>query len=357
MPQRSAMPQRRPCSPSSILLGAMLAAACSSNESGAEMASSSTDPNLTPDGSGENGDRGQMSAEPSVQGGTPPGSMLEGPPTNVGVAPPSMPSDPAAEPPGEDPDAPEQGGASPPVPSAGCGSTAPVASGRFTIDVAGAARDYILELPDDYDASRPYRVIFGWHPRGGSAEQVANGFGGGFYGLEQLADGSAIFVSPEGIDEGWANTGGRDIAFLDAMLGRLEAELCMDESRIFSTGFSYGGMMSFAVGCARGDVFRAIAPMAGALYSGCADGDAPIAVLGFHGISDTVVPLANGATARNVFVERNGCEPQEMGADELGCRSFAGCADGFPITWCQFAGGHTPAPASAQPIWDFFMQF
>mgnify|MGYP006206118421 CR=1 FL=1 len=40
--------------------------------------------------------------------------------------------------------------------------------------------------------------------------------------------------------------------------------------------FSYGGMMSHAVGCAMGDVFRAIAPMAGAQISGCEDGDAPI---------------------------------------------------------------------------------
>jgi len=351
------MPQRLSLSSSSILLGAVLAAACSSSEDGAQTAGSSTDANAEPGDDGETGDRGAMSGEtePSAAGsGTPPGSMLEGPPTNVGVAPPSMSSDPQQP---EDSDEPEQGGAPPPVPSAGCGSTAPVESGRFTLDVAGVARDYILELPDDYDANRPYRMIFGWHPRGGSAEQVANGFGGGFYGLEQLADGSAIFVSPEGIDEGWANTGGRDIAFLDAMLGRLEADLCIDESRVFSTGFSYGGMMSFAVGCARGDVFRAIAPMAGALYSGCANGDAPIAVLGFHGISDTVVPLANGATARDVFVERNGCEPEEIGSDELGCTSFAGCAPGFPITWCQFDGGHTPAPASAQPIWDFFTQF
>jgi poly(3-hydroxybutyrate) depolymerase len=299
--------------------------------------------------------------EPNTDGATPPGSSLEGPPTNVMMTPSATPSDlapPATEPPpGDDVNEPGEGGAPPPVPSAGCGSTAPVESGRFTLDVAGTPRDYILELPEGYDENRPYRVVFGWHPRGGSAEQVANGFGGGFYGLERLAEGSAIFVSPEGIDAGWANPGGRDIAFLDAMLERLESELCIDESRIFSTGFSYGGMMSFAVGCARGDVFRAIAPMAGALYSGCVDADASIAVLGFHGTTDTVVPLENGVSALDVFIERNGCEPQEIGATAEGCTSFQGCAAGNPVTWCQFAGGHTPAPGSAQPIWDFFSQF
>jgi hypothetical protein len=53
------------------------------------------------------------------------------------------------------------------------------------IDVAGAAREYILELPDDYDASRPYRLIFAWHWRGGTAAEVANGF----YGLQQRSEG------------------------------------------------------------------------------------------------------------------------------------------------------------------------
>jgi poly(3-hydroxybutyrate) depolymerase len=251
------------------------------------------------------------------------------------------------------PRAPEPVADGTPVPSAGCGSTAAVASGRFTIDVAGTPREYILELPADYDASRPYRLIFAWHWRGGTAAQVADGF----YGLQQRAEGSAIFVSAEGIDAGWANPNGRDIAFLDQMLGRFQGELCVDESRIFSTGWSYGGMMSLAIGCARGDVFRAIAPMSGALYSGCADGDAPVAFLGFHGNVDDVVPFGNGVAARDVFVARNGCEPEAAAVDDNGCLRFQGCVAGSPVTWCEFDGGHMPAPGSEQAIWDFFSQF
>ena len=124
-------------------------------------------------------------------------------------------------------------GAAGATPSTGCGVTTPPASGRFTISVDDTMRDYILALPDDYDPNRPYRLIFGWHPRGGSAESVATGFGGGYYGLQSRANGSAIFVAPEGIDAGWANTGGRDIAFLRAMLERFRSELCIDESPHF----------------------------------------------------------------------------------------------------------------------------
>jgi len=239
------------------------------------------------------------------------------------------------------------------VPSAGCSSTAAVASGRFTIDVAGNPRDYILALPQGYDAARPYRLVFTWHPGGGTAQQTA----GNYYGLQRLAANSTIFVSPEGIDNGWANTNGRDLAFFDAMLARFEGELCIDQNRIFSTGFSYGGMMSFTLGCGRADVFRAIAPMSGALYSGCADGDAPVAMLGFHGTTDTVVPIANGRRARDVIVERDGCQPEAMAVQSNGCLGFQGCSEGHSVTWCEFNGGHMPAPQSAQRIWDFFSQF
>jgi polyhydroxybutyrate depolymerase len=241
--------------------------------------------------------------------------------------------------------------------STGCGGAAEVASGRFSIDAGGLTRDYILALPDDYDASRAYPLIFTWHPGGGTAQGTAGGNNGGYYGLRNLADGSAIFVSPEGIDNGWANDDDRDFAFATAMLDRFESELCIDQSRIFSTGFSYGGMMSNAVGCAMGDVFRAIAPMSGALFSGCPDGDSPVAVWAAHGDADPVVDITAGERARDVFLERNNCQPETEPVEPGACVSYQGCDAGFPVVWCQFAGGHQPAPGSAQAIWDFFSQF
>ncbi|HTN91674.1 MAG TPA: prolyl oligopeptidase family serine peptidase [Sorangium sp.] len=241
--------------------------------------------------------------------------------------------------------------------STGCDGTTAPESGRFSIDVGGATREYILAVPDDYDPSHAYRLIFAWHPRGGSAQQVATGFGGGYYGLQNRADGSAIFVSPEGIDQGWENKDGRDIAFLRAMLDRLRADLCIDQSRIFSTGFSYGGMMSYAIGCAMGDVFRAIAPMSGALYSGCEDGDSPVAMWGAHGNADNVVPLENGQAARDVFLERNHCDPQTTPTEPSPCVSYEGCDAGYPVVWCEFGGGHEMPDDSGESIWSFFSQF
>jgi polyhydroxybutyrate depolymerase len=243
--------------------------------------------------------------------------------------------------------------------SDGCGATTWPESERYTIDVDGMEREYILDVPEDYDPTHPYRLVFGWHWRGGQASDVSgSGIGGGaYYGLKSLSMGSTIFVSPEGIDNGWANTGGRDIDFLNAMLERFEGELCIDKSRVFSTGFSFGGMMSIAVGCAKGGVFRAIAPMSGAPYSGCVDGDQPVAFLGIHGDADNVVPLSNGEQGRDEFIARNHCDTQTMPTQPSGCVAYQGCDPGYPVVWCEFSGGHSPPSFSGGAVWDFFSQF
>ena len=74
-------------------------------------------------------------------------------------------------------------------------------------------------------------------------------------------------VAPQGLGSGgsaeWTNANGQDIAFTKAILADVRAKYCVDNARIFSVGFSHGGMMSFTIGCEMSDVFRAIAPMSG----------------------------------------------------------------------------------------------
>lgn len=250
------------------------------------------------------------------------------------------------------------------VGSPGCGSETPLESGTFTIDVGGTEREYILDVPASYDTNHSYRLVFTWHPLGGTATQVVNG---GYYGLKALADETAIFVSPEGLvgmaagieGQGWYNTGGGDIEFLRAMLDHFNQNACIDQGRIFSTGFSFGGMMSNAIGCELADVFRAIAPMSGNLQgSGCNDiSDHPIAYLGIHGDNDTFVTTDSGRTARDLFVARNHCQTQTEPSEPSICVAYTGCDEGYPVHWCEWSGAHAPWPDAAEPIWNFFTQF
>ena len=52
--------------------------------------------------------------------------------------------------------------------------------------------------------------------------------------------------------------------------------------------------MSYALACARANVFRAVAVYAGGQLSGCSGGSQPIAYLGIHGIGDPVLNISAG---------------------------------------------------------------
>jgi poly(3-hydroxybutyrate) depolymerase len=226
------------------------------------------------------------------------------------------------------------------------------------LSVNSKDRTYYVQLPSAYSSSTPAPVIFQFHPWGGNAEQAMT-----MYQLNSKIT-NAIYITPQGLDAGgngpgWANSGGEDIAFTKAMLADVEEKYCVDTSRIFSTGFSYGGMMSFAVGCEMSDVFRAIAPMSGSLYSdfNCKGTGPHIAMWGSHGLSDDVVPIADGRAARDKILQQNHCGTTTVPVDPSPCVSYQGCDSGYPSTWCEWDGKHgIPSFASAS-IAAFFKQF
>lgn len=259
--------------------------------------------------------------------------------------------------------------------SAGCGKTPTITSQSYTMTVNGKQRQYIMKLPSQYDKNRPYRLIFLWHERGGSATKIANGedpnHGGvlAYYGLPPLANNSAIFVVPNGQNNGWANSGGEDITFFDNMVKVVEADLCVDTSLRFSTGFSYGAAMSYALACARSKDIRAVAILSGALLSGCDGGTDPVAYYGQHGTSDSVLNVSGGRSLRDRFVKNNGCTPVSPEPQPAGGKSvktvYTGCKEGYPMTWVIHNGDHNPSqvdsgsstPFAPHNTWEFFSQF
>jgi poly(3-hydroxybutyrate) depolymerase len=245
-------------------------------------------------------------------------------------------------------------------PTPGCGSTTFPASGKYTIDVSGTSRSYIIKIPSGFDNTKPYRLIMAWHGLGMTAEQTANpGYEGDYYGLQSLSNGQAIFTSGQGLgasgQTGWANTNGQDVAFVRALVAYLRTTYCIDDSRIFSVGKSYGGYFSNMLGCQMGDVFRAIAPQSSWWPAGTCVGQ--VAVWIDHGDVDNVITLAQGQAARDHWVTANHCTTTTVATDPSPCVAYQGCDAGYPVTWCLFPGAHVMPSFASAAIWKFLMQF
>jgi len=278
------------------------------------------------------------------------------------------------------------GGASAAVPSKGCGMTngaktlttggssvmsALPTSTRLKITSGNMSREYIIDIPADYDPTHPYRLIFSWHQAYGSDTGNANGLhpandgpnfdakNYAYFGLLREATAAkqpAIFIAPGGIGNlPWDYN--RDVVLFDDILALVDANLCIDDSRVFTTGFSFGAMMSYALTLGRPSKLRGAVAMAAANYNFTQPTNAhvPIAYMGTTGMSDGTCPWGNdtmGGKACNLqHAKDNGCTipagnnipTTTVGSKKYVCYDFEGCKPGYPVKACTFDGPHTPS--------------
>jgi poly(3-hydroxybutyrate) depolymerase len=249
------------------------------------------------------------------------------------------------------------------APSSGCGLSPGLESGPQTINVNGQDRQFIVRVPEGYNNTKPYRLIFGIHWWGGSMDDVAYGQTvepgvWNYYGLERLAEETAIFVAPQGIDGNWYNEGGSDYAFFDEINRLVEDSLCVDTDLRFSIGFSWGGSTSVGIACRDSEFpFRAITAIAAAGPFECKlaiynwhppnitgltrtgtgnPGTAPVGYLGIHGIADNP---DNGRSMRDRFANNNGCTGEEKPQPAPGSLSHVQSdyqCSGPPVAWVTF---------------------
>ncbi len=248
-------------------------------------------------------------------------------------------------------------------------------STKLSINTGGMNREYIVDIPANYDPTHPYRLIFSWHQAYGSADGNANGLypaNNGpnfdaehyaFFGLHRVAteaNDPVIFVAPQGIGNfPWDYD--RDVALFDDVLALVTDKLCIDESRVFTTGFSFGAMMSHALSIGRASKLRGAVTMAAANYNFTqpTNDHTPIAYFGITGMSDGTCPWVNsdqGKTGGKYCVlshaEDNGCTvPGDIqtaagGSNNHVCFDFEGCSEGYPVKVCTFDGNHTPSSVS-----------
>jgi len=204
-----------------------------------------------------------------------------------------------------------------------------------------------------------------------------------YFGIESASNNGAIFVYPDGLPSGGGDGGtgwdlsatGIDIAFFDALLAYVSDNYCIDRKRIFSSGHSFGAMFTNYLGCYRGDVLRAIAPVAGMPPSSFGRGNTScvgdVGAIIIHGENDTTVDYTTGGIAsRDYWGDRNGCS---MSTDPVAitpsaCVEYQGCQPDLPLVWCVHTQGHNwPTTRNCgdggicfdggAAIWEFFAQF
>jgi poly(3-hydroxybutyrate) depolymerase len=224
---------------------------------------------------------------------------------------------------------------------------------KLVIEVGGVSRDAIVIVGPRVGKS-PVPVLFAWHGFGATPELMAKGI----RAPEFWAD--SLVVLPRGLPRsfkqfgpierlGWqvalAEHAGRDLAFFDALVARLGKQPCVDKARLYSSGFSNGGFFSNLLGCHRGAVLAAIAPVGGGgPFEPKCGPRVPTRVA--HGSDDNVVPFDFAQKSVAHWSQHNTCKtpppPQNPGTGPgaPGSCAQASCDAKAPVTFCAYKGAH-----------------
>ncbi len=270
--------------------------------------------------------------------------------------------------------------------------------GQQTIDgsitFAGIQRDYILYVPEIYTPGEAVPLILNFHGYTSNAFEQLN------YGdFRPIADTAGfIVVHPMGTVDllgnthwnvGWGTSSVDDLGFTAALIDSLSAKYSINQDRIYSTGMSNGGFMSYHLACELSDRIAAIASVTGTMNVNqpgtCSPGH-PMPVMEIHGTADATVPYTGnflfGTTPAAVayWVNYNNCEstpsitaiPDTDGGD--GCTAehqvYTSGNNGSTVEHFKIINGEHTWPGSAfggvgtnqdidacKEIWRFFSKY
>ena len=187
----------------------------------------------------------------------------------------------------------------------------------------GIQRDYIVYIPELYDGSSVVPLVLNFHGFGSNATQQM------FYGdFRDIADTEGfLLVHPEGTrffgNQFW-NVGFPglsstidDVGFTEALIDELATLYTIDLDRVYATGMSNGGFMSFLLACQLSEKIAAVASVTGSMTQDTFDdcnAQLPTPVLQIHGTEDDVVLYNENNLSLPIpdvisyWVDHNNCE-------------------------------------------------
>ncbi|MDR3416471.1 MAG: PHB depolymerase family esterase [Nevskia sp.] len=245
-------------------------------------------------------------------------------------------------------------------------------------------RSYIVHLPPGYVPGTPVPLVVSLHGGGGNAHsnRVQTGF-------DAEADRSGfIVVHPDGTGERrpLLNALGRghfhtwnagsccgyamrndvdDVGFIRAMLAELRRNYSIDPRRIYASGFSNGGMMSYRLACEMSDTFAAIGVVSAAQTAYECRPAQPVSVIHIHGSADQNVTLGGGIGAKALekvpkppvmegvefWARHNGCgAPETSGEGKVLKTSYRGGRGSCEVEFHLIEGGGHAWPGGEQML-------
>lgn len=173
----------------------------------------------------------------------------------------------------------------------------------------GVTRSYIVYVPASYTPGIDVPVLFNFHGYSSNASQQL------FYGdFRSIADTAGfLIVLPEGTNDGtgtshfnvgWGGSSVNDVAFTSALIDTLINDYSVDVSRIYSTGMSNGGFMSYHLACNLSSRIAAVGSVTGSMVAATeanCNASHPTPIIEIHGTMDPTVPY-NGQSGLSVSI-------------------------------------------------------
>jgi len=171
----------------------------------------------------------------------------------------------------------------------------PVKTGEVTLSLLseGKVRTYLRYVPPGVSPTTPLPIVLDLHGLGSNMTQQE-----AVTQFEKLAATEHFIVlTPNGLDSRWNTIDQRpnaDVFFIEQLRDRTMLQQCVDAARVYSTGYSDGGLMSSVLACQLANRITAIAVVSGLTHGPACSPSRPVPVMVFWGKQDLVLPFYGG---------------------------------------------------------------